>query len=87
MSKEVFTIYRKTQYKDSIWMQRKRFQTLKQELFWFSRRQCGSRAVVPVAGNEELMAMSEFIKKLDVSFEIVSPIRMLILLTTPKLQK
>jgi cell division protein FtsZ len=44
-------------------------------------------AVVPVAGNEELMAMSEFIKKLDVSFEIVSPAGMLILLTTPKLQK
>ncbi len=31
--------------------------------------------VVPVAGNEELMAMSEFIKNLDVSFEIVSPIK------------
>jgi hypothetical protein len=30
-------------------------------------------AVVPVAGNEELMAMSEFIRNLDVSFEIVSP--------------
>jgi cell division protein FtsZ len=29
--------------------------------------------VVPVAGNEELMAMSEFIRNLDVSFEIVSP--------------
>jgi cell division protein FtsZ len=32
-------------------------------------------AVVPVAGNEELMAMSEFIKNLDVSFEIVSPVK------------
>ncbi|MBX9889510.1 MAG: cell division protein FtsZ [Flavobacteriaceae bacterium] len=31
--------------------------------------------VVPVAGNEELMAMSEFIKNLDVTFEIVSPIK------------
>ncbi|NRT13828.1 cell division protein FtsZ [Flavobacterium sp. 28A] len=29
--------------------------------------------VVPVAGNEGLMAMSEFIKNLDVTFEIVSP--------------
>jgi cell division protein FtsZ len=33
------------------------------------------QAVVPVAGNEELMAMSEFIKNLDVTFEIVSPIK------------
>jgi cell division protein FtsZ len=32
-------------------------------------------AVVPVAGNEELMAMSDFIKNLDVTFEIVSPIK------------
>ena len=31
--------------------------------------------VVPVAGNEELMAMSEFIKNLDVTFEIVSPLK------------
>ncbi|MBE0392757.1 cell division protein FtsZ [Flavobacterium sp. 7E] len=29
--------------------------------------------VVPVAGNEGLMAMSEYIKNLDVTFEIVSP--------------
>lgn len=34
-----------------------------------------AEAVVPVAGNEELMAMSEFIKNLDVSFEIVSPVK------------
>jgi cell division protein FtsZ len=34
---------------------------------------CGSEAVVPVAGNEELMAMSEFIKKFRCFFEIVSP--------------
>ncbi|WP_074721530.1 cell division protein FtsZ [Flavobacterium frigoris] len=33
------------------------------------------QSVVPVAGNEELMAMSEFIKNLDVTFEIVSPIK------------
>ncbi|MEZ7504693.1 cell division protein FtsZ [Flavobacterium sp. Arc2] len=32
-------------------------------------------AIVPVAGNEDLMAMSEFIKNLDVTFEIVSPIK------------
>jgi cell division protein FtsZ len=31
--------------------------------------------VVPVPGNEGLMAMSEFIKNLDVTFEIVSPIK------------
>lgn len=31
--------------------------------------------IVPVAGNEDLMAMSEFIKNLDVTFEIVSPIK------------
>ncbi|RVT78701.1 cell division protein FtsZ [Flavobacterium sufflavum] len=31
--------------------------------------------VVPVPGNEELMAMSEFIKNIDVTFEIVSPIQ------------
>ncbi|MEL1242169.1 cell division protein FtsZ [Flavobacterium flavipallidum] len=31
--------------------------------------------VVPVPGNEELMAMSEFIKNIDVTFEIVSPIK------------
>ncbi|MFL9830547.1 cell division protein FtsZ [Flavobacterium sp. ST-87] len=31
--------------------------------------------VVPVEGNEELMAMSEFIKNIDVTFEIVSPIK------------
>ncbi|MFC5682655.1 cell division protein FtsZ [Flavobacterium sp. MAHUQ-51] len=30
---------------------------------------------VPVPGNEELMAMSEFIKNIDVTFEIVSPIK------------
>jgi cell division protein FtsZ len=30
---------------------------------------------IPVAGNEELMAMSEFIKNLDVTFEIVSPLK------------
>ncbi|MGO4822703.1 MULTISPECIES: cell division protein FtsZ [unclassified Flavobacterium] len=30
---------------------------------------------VPVAGNEDLMAMSEFIKNLDVTFEIVSPMK------------
>lgn len=29
--------------------------------------------VVPVTGNEELMAVSEYIKNLDVTFEIVSP--------------
>jgi cell division protein FtsZ len=32
-------------------------------------------AIVPVPGNEELLAMSEFIKNLDVTFEIVSPIK------------
>jgi cell division protein FtsZ len=31
--------------------------------------------LVPVAGNEDLMAMSEFIKNLDVTFEIVSPLK------------
>jgi cell division protein FtsZ len=31
--------------------------------------------IVPVPGNEELVAMSEFIKNLDVTFEIVSPMR------------
>lgn len=31
--------------------------------------------IVPVEGNEDLMAMSEFIKNLDVTFEIVSPIK------------
>ena len=31
--------------------------------------------VVPVPGNEDLMAMSEFIKNIDVTFEIVSPIK------------
>jgi cell division protein FtsZ len=31
--------------------------------------------VIPVSGNEELMAMSEFIKNIDVTFEIVSPIK------------
>jgi cell division protein FtsZ len=39
-------------------------------------------AAVPVAGNEELM-MSEFIRNLDVSFEIVSPAKG-IDFTTPK---
>lgn len=34
-----------------------------------------STPVVPVEGNEELMAMSEFIKNIDVTFEIVSPIK------------
>ncbi|WP_367771932.1 cell division protein FtsZ [Flavobacterium sp. WC2421] len=32
-------------------------------------------AIVPVPGNEGLLAMSEFIKNLDVTFEIVSPIK------------
>lgn len=32
-------------------------------------------AIVPVPGNEDLLAMSEFIKNLDVTFEIVSPIK------------
>jgi cell division protein FtsZ len=32
-----------------------------------------SETVVPVAGNEKLMEMSDFIKNLDVTFEIVSP--------------
>ncbi|WP_339918793.1 cell division protein FtsZ [uncultured Flavobacterium sp.] len=42
-------------------------------------------AVVPVAGNEDLMAMSEFIKNLDVTFEIVSPIKDIdFTFTTPK---
>jgi hypothetical protein len=36
-------------------------------------------AVVPVAGNEELMAMSEFIKNLDVSLKLFLLLRMLIL--------
>ncbi|GGA63961.1 cell division protein FtsZ [Flavobacterium palustre] len=31
--------------------------------------------VAPVPGNEELMAISEFIKNIDVTFEIVSPIK------------
>ncbi|EIA09118.1 cell division protein FtsZ [Flavobacterium frigoris] len=31
--------------------------------------------IVPVPGNEQLLAMSEFIKNLDVTFEIVSPIK------------
>ncbi len=31
--------------------------------------------IVPVSGNEDLIAMSEFIKNLDVTFEIVSPIK------------
>jgi cell division protein FtsZ len=32
-------------------------------------------AIVPVPGNEDLLAISEFIKNLDVTFEIVSPIK------------
>ncbi|WP_091083875.1 cell division protein FtsZ [Flavobacterium gillisiae] len=41
--------------------------------------------VVPVVGNEDLMAMSEFIKNLDVTFEIVSPIKDIdFTFTTPK---
>ena len=41
--------------------------------------------IVPVAGNEELMAMSEFIKNLDVTFEIVSPLKDIdFSFTTPK---
>ena len=32
-------------------------------------------AIAPVSGNEDLMAMSEFIKNLDVTFEIVSPLK------------
>lgn len=32
-----------------------------------------SEPVIPVTGNEELMAVSEYIKNLDVTFEIVSP--------------
>lgn len=31
--------------------------------------------IVPVPGNEDLLAMSEFIKNLDVTFEIVSPLK------------
>jgi cell division protein FtsZ len=37
-------------------------------------------AVVPVAGNEELMAMSEFIRNLDVSLKLFLLLRVLILL-------
>jgi cell division protein FtsZ len=45
-------------------------------------------AVVPVAGNEELMAMSEFIRNLDVSFEIVSPAKGVdFTFTTPKVKE
>jgi hypothetical protein len=36
-------------------------------------------AVVPVAGNEELMAMSEFIRNLDVSLKLFLLLRVLIL--------
>jgi cell division protein FtsZ len=44
--------------------------------------------VVPVAGNEELMAMSEFIRNLDVSFEIVSPAKGVdFTFTTPKVKE
>jgi cell division protein FtsZ len=32
-------------------------------------------AVIPVPGNEDLLVMSEFIKNLDVTFEVVSPIK------------
>jgi hypothetical protein len=35
--------------------------------------------VVPVAGNEELMAMSEFIRNLDVSLKLFLLLRVLIL--------
>jgi hypothetical protein len=35
-------------------------------------------AVVPVAGNEELMAMSEFIRNLDVSLKLFLLLRVLI---------
>jgi len=34
-----------------------------------------AEAIAPVSGNEDLMAMSEFIKNLDVTFEIVSPLK------------
>jgi cell division protein FtsZ len=32
-------------------------------------------AVIPVPGNEDLLVMSEFIKNLDVTFEVVSPVK------------
>jgi cell division protein FtsZ len=42
-------------------------------------------AIIPIAGSEDLLAMSEFIKNLDVTFEIVSPIKDLdFTFTTPK---
>jgi cell division protein FtsZ len=42
-------------------------------------------AIVPVPGNEDLLAMSEFIKNLDVTFEIVSPLKDIdFTFTTPK---
>ncbi|SDX32574.1 cell division protein FtsZ [Flavobacterium degerlachei] len=42
-------------------------------------------SIVPVPGNEDLLAMSEFIKNLDVTFEIVSPLKDIdFTFTTPK---
>jgi hypothetical protein len=35
-------------------------------------------AVVPVAGNEELMAMSEFIRNLDVSLKLFLLLRLIL---------
>jgi cell division protein FtsZ len=41
-------------------------------------------AVVPVAGNEELMAMSEFIRNLDVSLKLFLLLRVDFTFTTKK---
>ncbi|MFQ3174302.1 MAG: cell division protein FtsZ [Flavobacterium sp.] len=44
-------------------------------VFELTEDKVAPEAIVPVPGNEELLAMSEFIKNLDVTFEIVSPVK------------
>jgi cell division protein FtsZ len=44
-------------------------------------------AVVPVAGNEELMAMSEFIRNLDVSLKLFLLLRLILHLLRQEVQQ
>jgi cell division protein FtsZ len=67
-------------------MQRKRFQILKKSCFDLIEDD-EAEAVVPVAGNEDLMAMSEFIKNLDVSFELFLSYKDIDFTLLQKLQK
>jgi cell division protein FtsZ len=69
MSKEVFTTPKKHGTRTDLNAE-KTVSDSEARVVFDLMKVCTPEAVVPVAGNEELMAMSEFIRNLDVSLKL-----------------